>query len=96
MKKLIKNILIIPVAILFFTACQETLEERCVRECKEYTKKKCPVLIATDVYLDSLTFEPSTHLMSYYYTVDGVLDDAEALQLHDVRGMLLKELKMNG
>jgi hypothetical protein len=93
MKKLIKNILIIPVAILFFTACQETLEERCVRECKEYTKKKCPVLIATDVYLDSLTFEPSTHLMSYYYTVGGVLDDAEALQQHDARGMLLKELK---
>ena len=97
MKKLINTAtrlaLIIPTSLLLFTACQETLEERCVRECKEYTKKKCPVLVNKDVYLDSLTFDPSTHLMSYYYTVDGVFDDAEALQLHDVRGMLLKELK---
>ena len=31
--------------------------------------------------------------MSYYYTVEGVLDNAEALVQHDLRGMLLKELK---
>ena len=97
MKKIIetvkKNLLIIPVGILLFTSCQESLEERCARECKEYTKKKCPVLVTNDVYLDSVTFDASEHLMAYYYTVGGVLDNAEALVQHDIRGMLLKELK---
>ena len=97
MKKLIETvkqiILFVPVGMLLFTACQESLEERCARECKEYTKKKCPVLITKDVYLDSLTFDASKHLMTYYYTVEGVLDDAEALRQYDIRSMLLKELK---
>ena len=97
MKKLIntvrKIIFIIPAGILLFTACQESLEERCARECKEYTKKKCPVLVTNGVYIDSMTFDRSKLLMTYYYTVEGVLDNAEALQQHDVRGMLLKELK---
>ena len=94
MIRTIKNmILAIPVGILLFTSCQESLEERCARECKEYTKKKCPVLVTKDVYLDSLSFDPSDHLMAYYYTVEGVLDNAEALVQHDLRRMLLKELK---
>ena len=97
MKKLIDTakriFLLLPAGMLLFTACQESLEERCARECKEYTKKKCPVLIAKDIYLDSLTFTPSNQLLSYYYTVEGVLDDAEFLKQRDFRGMLLKELK---
>ena len=97
MKKLIdiakRIILILSVGMLSFTACQESLEERCARECKEYTKKKCPVLIAKDIYLDSLTFNTSNQMLSYYYTVEGVLDDAEFLKQRDFRGMLLKELK---
>ena len=97
MKKLIdiakRIIFILSVGMLSFTACQESLEERCARECKEYTKKKCPVLIAKDIYLDSLTFNTSNQMLSYYYTVEGVLDDAEFLKQRDFRGMLLKELK---
>ena len=94
MIRTVKNmILAIPVGILLFTSCQESLEDRCARECKENTKKKCPVLVTKDVYLDSLSFDPSDHLMAYYYTVEGVLDNAEALVQHDLRGMLLKELK---
>jgi len=85
--------LVVPAGMLLFTACQESLEERCARECKEYTKKKCPVLVAKDIYLDSLTFTPEERMLSYYYTVEGLLDDAEALRQHDIRGMLLKELK---
>ncbi len=97
MKKLIdiakRVMLVVPVGMLLFTACQESLEERCARECKEYTKKKCPVLVAKDIYLDSLTFSTDERMLSYYYTVEGLLDDAEALRQHDIRGMLLKELK---
>ena len=98
MKKLIntikrKDFLIIFAGVLFFTACQESLEERCARECKEYTQKKCPVLVTKDVLLDSVTFDSSKHLTTYYYTVGGVLDNVEMLEKHDIRNMLLKELK---
>ena len=88
-----KKYLFVLAGLLLFVACQESLEERCARECKEYTKKKCPVLVANNVYLDSVSFDATKLLTTYYYTVEGVLDDAEALESHDVRGMLLKELK---
>ena len=79
--------------LLLLTACQESLEDRCARECKEYTQKKCPVLVTNGVTLDSMTFDKSQLLMTYYYTVSGILDDAKALRENDARGMLLKELK---
>ena len=79
--------------LLLLTACQETLEDRCARECKEYTQKKCPVLVTNGVTLDSMTFDKSRLVITYYYTVSGILDDAEALREHDARGLLLKELK---
>jgi hypothetical protein len=40
-----------------------------------------------------MTFDKSRVVMTYYYTVSGILDDAEALREHDARGLLLKELK---
>ena len=79
--------------MLLLTACQESLEERCEREAREYTEKKCPALIVENVTIDSMTFNKSSHTMTYYYTLDGVLDNAEALKKHDLRDILLKELK---
>lgn len=79
--------------LLLLTACQETLEDRCARECKEYTQKKCPVLVTRGVTLDSMTFDKSQLLMTYYYTVSGILDDAEALRENNASSLLLKELK---
>ena len=79
--------------LLLLTACQETLEDRCARECKEYTQKKCPVLVTRGVTLDSMTFNKSQLLMTYYYTVSGILDDAEALRENNASSLLLKELK---
>ena len=79
--------------LLLLTACQESLEDRCARECKEYTQKKCPVLVTNGVTLDSMTFDKSQLLMTYYYTVSGILDDAEALRENNASSLLLKELK---
>ena len=79
--------------LLLLTACQESLEDRCARECKEYTQKKCPVLVTKGVTLDSMTFDKSQLLMTYYYTVSGILDDAEALRENNASSLLLKELK---
>ena len=43
--------------VALLVACQESLEDRCAREAKEYTEKKCPTLVIKDVTLDSLRFE---------------------------------------
>ncbi len=89
MRKLLLGI----VSFLLLVSCQETMDERCDRECKEYTKKKCPALITTGVTIDSLIFTQESRTLTYYFTTEGVLDDMEALKQHDLRGMLLKELK---
>ena len=79
--------------VMALMACQESLDERCARECRDYTKKNCPSLIADGVTIDSLVFQQNTRTLTYYYTVEGVIDDAEQLKKHDLRGELLKELK---
>jgi PBP1b-binding outer membrane lipoprotein LpoB len=88
-----RKIFAVLAAVVLLTGCQETMDERCAREAREYTEKKCPVQVTTGVMMDSLVYEASTRTLVYYYTVEGVLDDAEALRTHNLRGMLLKELR---
>ena len=68
MNRNILHLLLFIAASLTLVACQETLEERCAREARTYTEKKCPTLITEGVMLDSLTFQQSTHTLSYCYT----------------------------
>ena len=88
-----KKTLIMMLAALVLTGCQESLEDRCEREAKDYTAKKCPALLTEGVTIDSLVFYKSTHTLTYYYTLSGVLDNAEALESHDFRSILLRELR---
>ena len=46
---------------LLFSACQETLEERCSREARDFTRKHCPMTVGNDVVMDSMTFDAATH-----------------------------------
>lgn len=89
MKKIVLGVF----SVLMLTACQETMDERCAREAREYTEKKCPAKIIDGVTIDSLVFYPKSRTLTYYYTADGVIDNAEALKEYDLRGMMLKELK---
>ncbi|MBR2151115.1 MAG: hypothetical protein IKH01_10410 [Prevotella sp.] len=88
-----KKLLFVMITLLALSACQESMDERCAREAREYTKKKCPVLITRGVTIDSMVFYPDTRTIAYYYTAEGVIDDAEALKKHDLRGIMLKELR---
>lgn len=74
-----KTIMFLLLAVTL-SACQESLEDRCEREAKEYTKKKCPAPIEKDVTIDSMTFEKSTHTLCYYYSLSGNLDDEGAVE----------------
>ncbi|MCI7010893.1 MAG: hypothetical protein MR905_04825 [Prevotella sp.] len=57
------------------TACQESLPERCQREAREYTAKKCPAAIDEFTVMDSLTFDAPTLTLHYYYSLRGSADD---------------------
>ena len=75
---------------LFLIACQESLEDRCAREAKEFTRKNCPSKIEKNINIDSLTFERETHTLHYYYTLTGNADREGMME--EINGLnILKE-----
>lgn len=88
-----KKILIPMLALLIFAACQESLEERCQREARDYTAKNCPLPVGENVVMDSMTFDAATHTIAYIYTLSGVVDDTAAINRSNPRESLLKSLK---
>jgi ADP-ribose pyrophosphatase YjhB (NUDIX family) len=88
-----KKVFLFACLALIFAACQESLEDRCARETKAFTAKKCPYKMDEFTIMDSLTFERSTHTIHYFYRLTGTADREGALDSIDGRGLLLKELK---
>ena len=88
-----KKIWLFVIFTVLFSACQESLEERCAREAKEYTRKNCPVKLDNTTTLDSMTFEAETHTLHYYYRLTGIADNDSILKFIDVIGMLKNEVK---
>ena len=78
---------------MVMTGCQETLEERCAREAKEYTKKNCPVLVDRNIMMDSMTFDKASHTIGYYYSVTGPLDDSATINSNNPRELLLRQVR---
>lgn len=89
MKKMILSLAVLSM----LAACHESLEDRCAREVKEYTQKKCPAMIAETVRIDSLAFEKDTHTVHYYYTLIGKVDNARVVAMNNPRKSLIKEVK---
>jgi ADP-ribose pyrophosphatase YjhB (NUDIX family) len=75
-----KKYWIIAIIALMFTACQESLEDKCERDSKEYTRKHCPTAIDDYTIIDSLTFDRATHTIHYYYRLTGVADEEKAIK----------------
>ena len=88
-----RKLLGIIVGLLLLTACQETLEERCAREAREYSKKNCPAPLTKDVTIDSMSFDIATHTLTYSYTVSGVIDDTAVINRNNPKEQLLRNLK---
>ena len=80
-------------AILTLTACQETLEERCEREARDFTEKKCPFRVDRSTVMDSMTFDRASLTLTYSYTLNGLLDDSAVVVRNNPRELLLGELK---
>ncbi len=80
-------------ALICLTACQESLEDRCAREAKNYTEKKCPAPIGDNITIDSVVFERFTHTMCYFYTLTGKADSREAVEKSNPRNALLQSIR---
>ena len=88
-----KKIVFIMVAALLATACQESLEDRCEREAREYTEKHCPTPVGQNIVLDSMTFNKKSHTIQYAYTLSGQIDDSATINKSNPRELLLQEVR---
>ena len=88
-----KKLWVLSAIMLLFTACQESLEDRCARETKEYTRKNCPAKMDNNIILDSLTFERETHTLHYYYKLTGFADQDSIVKNLDAVNILKSELR---
>ena len=84
---------VLMLANLLVASCQESLEDRCARESKEFNEKKCPTKISDGIMLDSLIFERETHTLHYYYTFSGNADNSEAMEQINPRKLLIDEVR---
>ncbi|MCF0243921.1 MAG: hypothetical protein HUK06_04030 [Bacteroidaceae bacterium] len=73
-------------------ACAETLEERAARDAKEFTEKNCPAPITRELTIDSMTFAPQSHTISYYYSLSPRYDISN-LDKEKTKELLLTQLK---
>ena len=85
-----RNFIILFLIATCLVACQESLEERCARETKEYTRKNCPIAVDEFTTQDSLSDNASTNTIHFYYSISG---DTDKLRLPIVRTILLNELR---
>ena len=88
-----KKVILFVLAVLTLGACQESLEERCARECTEFTKRKCPSQVAQEMVIDSMSFDRASHTIAHYYKLTGNSDRADAYEKDQARELLKNELK---
>ncbi len=88
-----KKVILFALATLILGACQESLEDKCARECVEFTKRKCPSAVAQDMIIDSMTFDRASHTVQYYYKLTGASDRPDAYPKDQAKDLLKNALK---
>ncbi len=88
-----KKVILFALVTLILGACQESLEDKCARECVEFTKRKCPSSVAQNMLIDSMTFARATHTIQYYYKLTGASDRSDAYPKDQARQLLKEALK---
>ena len=72
------------------TGCQESLEDRAAREVDIYTQKNCPVRVSDNTFLDSMTFEKSTHTFVNHFSI--MTDSTSAQRAKEKAEMIKSQL----
>ncbi len=85
------------VGMLTLMAChRETFEERVARDIERINERETPHRMDEATMLDSLRFDISRRTICYYYTLEGLADDAALLKgvvSQKQRELLLQALK---
>lgn len=87
-----KKIMITASLLALLAGCQESLEDRAVRETAEYNKKFCPMRVDVTTMLDSIVFDKATKTKRSYFTLEGVADDIVKAQAN---ASLIREALVN-
>lgn len=92
-----KRPLIVFLLIYSLTACHESLEDKSVREAKEYTEKYCPTPVVNGTRTDSVTFNKATKTYTYHCSFVGELDNVNIVEQNKkkLHALLEKEIKDN-
>lgn len=85
-----KKITFILALMATLAACQESLEERALREAQEYTRKFCPQRVDENSTLDSLTFDTASQTFTRYFTVAA--DSQSVERAHQMKDRIEDEL----
>lgn len=88
-----KSLLISALAAVMMVSCQQSLDDKCAKECADFTRKKCPSRIDENTQIDSMTFDKSTHTLAYWYKLMGVADTPELFKRTDLRKALVGQIK---
>lgn len=83
------------VACLALLACHESLEERAVREAREFTRKNCPQQLDGGMVYDSLVFDTADTTLYSFYTISGDGDDKAVVDANRdaLRASLLRNFR---
>lgn len=92
-KNMKKKTIVAVISALLLVSCQESINEKAAREAKLYTQKNCPALLAENIRIDSLAFEPASRTLHYYYTLSGTADTIVPSRQPAMREALLHDLK---
>ena len=65
--------------VVFLSSCQESLEDRAVRQAKEYTERYCPTPVVNYSRTDSIVFDQKRHVYIYYLSFCDLLDDQKVV-----------------
>ena len=87
--------IIITLAVVLVSSCQESLEDKAARDAAEYTRKYCPTPVINYTRTDSVSFNKTTHVYTYYCTFSGIMDNKNIISQHrtEITQMLAKAIK---
>lgn len=81
------------------SACnRDSVDDRFWRQCRDYTRKYCPLRMDEYTMLDSLVYVREERCMNYYYLLEdsNVTDARQRVRLKEfLEGRLLSDLKNN-
>lgn len=69
------------VSVFLLLSChQKTWEERCLEEAANITFTQCPKDMGNGIVMDSITYEAASNSNTYYYSVNGEMDNDSLFQ----------------